>query len=90
MICVKGSDVGFRLARAGEVSEQMEHVAELERNDTSGGAHPDAEAFPEDILNILVFLLRKADPQLVDSIYGGMTARAIEEAIGDRQVLAAG
>ena len=78
------------LARAGDVSEQLEHVAELERNDTSGGAHPDAEAFPEDILNILVFLLQRADPLLVESIYGGLTARAIEDAIGDRQVLTAG
>jgi putative GTP pyrophosphokinase len=76
------------LARAEEVSAQMEHVAELERNDMSGRAHPNAEAFPEDILNILVFLLEKASPELVQSVYGGVTARAIEDAIGEDRALA--
>jgi hypothetical protein len=72
------------LARAGEASREMEYVAELEQNDSSGDGHPNAEAFPEDILNMLLFLVERVNRELVESVYGGVTARAIEEAIGER------
>jgi putative GTP pyrophosphokinase len=69
------------LSDAHRASSQLELVAEQERNDTSGGAHPDAEAFDADIVNILLFLLVDASPELVESIYEGVTAQAIEKAI---------
>jgi ppGpp synthetase/RelA/SpoT-type nucleotidyltranferase len=69
------------LQRAGEASEMLRRVAEREAADPFGSGHPDGEAFPEDILNIVVFLLTRAEPEVVLEVYGGVTAQAIIDTI---------
>jgi putative GTP pyrophosphokinase len=69
------------IGRAGEVEGPLGVVAGREASDQVGGGHVDGRAFPEDILNVIVFLLAKAPPDVITQIYGGVTADAISEAI---------
>ena len=77
----KIKDFDELLSRVDSVADALEEVAAQERNDISGGAHPDAEAFPEDLLTVVVFLIARAPPEIVESVYGGVTAQAIQDAI---------
>ena len=69
------------LQRTGEVAGMLGAVAEREAADPFASGHPDGEAFPEDILNIIVFLLVRAPAEDVLEVYGGVTAQAIIETI---------
>ena len=69
------------MARAPEVDHALAVVAEREAADELGGGHFDGRAFPEDIVNVIVLLLAEAPPDVVQKIYGGVTADAIGEAV---------
>jgi putative GTP pyrophosphokinase len=74
-------DLDALLRRAPDVAEPLAIVAEIEAADTSGHGHIDGEAYPEDILNVILFLITNAPAERVEAVYGGVTAEAIERAI---------